>query len=124
MIDERFEAGINVINELFPPTDGQEKPQPPYPEEIAADFAKFSVSTVMGDIWGREGLDKSKRALITIGALTVMDKPQQLKSYIEAALTLGVSRGEISEAIMHVSVYGGVPSAIQALAVAKEVFES
>ena len=124
MSDESFEKGMAVIADLFMPTGSEAPKQPPYPEEIAEDFARLSVSTVMGDVWGRPGLDKSKKAIVTIGALTVTGKTAQLKSYIAAALNLGVPREEICEVILHVSVYGGFPAAIEALGVAKEVFDA
>ena len=101
-------------------------PRPPrfeYPAEIAEDWNRFSIATVMGDVWGRPGLEPRQRAMITIAVLTALDKPEQLRSYITAGLNLGLRRQEICEVIFHVSVYAGFPSAIQGLGVAKEVFD-
>jgi 4-carboxymuconolactone decarboxylase len=77
----------------------------------------------MGDVWGRKGLDPKDRAMITIGVLTALNKPEQLRSYITAGLNLGLTREQICEIILHISVYAGFPTAIQGFAVAKEVFE-
>lgn len=121
MTTEQFQRGMNTVLELFP----QRKellPSFPIPKEIADDWNVFTCSAVMGDIWSRPGLPKTSRAMITIAALTVLDKPNQLKAYISAALNIGVSRQEICEIIMQMAAYGGVPAAIEALGVAHGVF--
>jgi 4-carboxymuconolactone decarboxylase len=78
----------------------------------------------MGDVWGRPGLEPKDRAKLTIAVLTALDKPEQLKSYITGGLNLGLTREEICEVILHVSVYAGFPAAIQGFAAANEVFDA
>ena len=124
MTDERFLQGLKTAGELFPPREDGESPRFSYPPEIADDWNALSISTVMGDVWSRPGLPKTQRAMLTIAAMTVLDKPEQLKAYITAALNLGVTRHEVCEVIMQMAVYGGFPAAIQGLGVANEVFES
>lgn len=122
---DRVARGMAVALELFTPKSS-DAPRPPrfeYPTEIAEDWNRFSISTVMGDVWGRPGLEPRQRAMITIAVLTALDKPEQLRSYITAGLNLGLTREEICEVIFQVSVYAGFPSAIQGLGVAKEVFD-
>jgi len=125
--DPRFAKGMGTAIKLFTPAEGKQSPRPPsfaYPKEIAEHWNQFSISTVMGDVWGREGLDPKQRAMITIAVLTALDKPEQLRSYVTAALNLGLAREEICETIFQVSVYAGFPSAIQGLGIAKEVFDA
>lgn len=122
--DDRLARGMKTALELFTPKSTG-KPRPPsfqYPAEIAQDWNKFSISTVMGDVWGRPGLDPKQRAMITIGVLTALDKPEQLRSYITAGLNVGLTREEICEIILQISVYAGFPTAIQGFGVANEVF--
>jgi 4-carboxymuconolactone decarboxylase len=122
--DDRLARGMKTALELFTPKSTG-KPRPPsfqYPGEIAQDWNKFSISTVMGDVWGRPGLEPKQRAMITIGVLTALDKPEQLRSYITAGLNVGLTREEICEIILQISVYAGFPTAIQGFGVANEVF--
>jgi 4-carboxymuconolactone decarboxylase len=122
--DDRLARGMKTALELFTPKSTG-KPRPPsfqYPAEIAQDWNKFSISTVMGDVWGRPGLEPKQRAMITIGVLTALDKPEQLRSYITAGLNVGLTREEICEIILQISVYAGFPTAIQGFGVANEVF--
>lgn len=124
-IDDRLARGMATAIKLFTPsTSGA--PRPPsfeYPKEIVEDWNQFSISTVMGDVWGREGLEPKNRAMITIAVLTAMNKPEQLRSYITAGLNLGLTREEICEIILHISVYAGFPTAIQGFGVANDVFK-
>lgn len=120
--DDRATRGMAIALELFKPGGPVGAPRFEYPKEIAEDWNRHSISTVMGDVWGRPGLAKKQRALITIALLTAIDKPEQLRAYVTGGLNLGLTRQEICEAIFHVSVYAGFPAAIQGLGIANEVF--
>jgi 4-carboxymuconolactone decarboxylase len=122
-IDPRLARGMKTALELFPP-GGAGAPSFRYPEEIAADWNQFSVSTVMGDVWGREGLEPKDRAKITIAVLAALGRPEQLKAYIAGGLNLGLTREEICEIVLHISVYAGFPAAIQGFAAVNEVFDA
>jgi len=95
-IDPRLARGMTTAIKLFTPKSGA--PNPPsfkYPKEIAEAWNQLSISTVMGDVWGREALDPKQRAMITIGVLTALDKPAQLRQYITGGLNLGLTRFEL-----------------------------
>ena len=52
-----------------------------------------------------------------------MGKLEQLRAYVVGGLNLGLTREEICEIILHISVYAGFPAAIQGFGVANEVFD-
>ncbi|MCK6565136.1 MAG: carboxymuconolactone decarboxylase family protein [Dehalococcoidia bacterium] len=120
--DPSLARGMQVASQMFPPGAPAAAPRFEYPDEIAADWSAFSVSTVLGDVWGRPGLDLKQRALISIATLTALSRLGQLRAYIVAGLNLGLTRSEICEAIFQVSVYAGFPAAIEGLGVANSVF--
>jgi 4-carboxymuconolactone decarboxylase len=102
------EAGENVIAALA---------------GIAPDFAPLLVSYAFGDIYSRPGLDLRMRQVATVAALTAMSTAApQLKVHIGAALNVGLTRDEIIEVIVQMSVYAGFPAALNSLFAAKEVF--
>jgi len=123
MTEDRLQIGKALATELFAPRDNVPAVgRFNFPPEIADDFRNLATTTVMTDVWSRPGLEKKNRAMITIAALTVQDKPDQLEAYITAGLRLGVSRQEICEVIMQMAIYGSFPAAIQGLRVANDVF--
>ena len=119
--DDRFTRAMEPLRTLFPP-DAVSPPQFRYPPEIERDWSVFSISTVLGDVWSRPGLEMKHRSMISIAALTALDKPAQLKAYIIGALNVGLTRSEVCEVIFQMAVYAGFPAAILGFAVANEVF--
>jgi 4-carboxymuconolactone decarboxylase len=103
-------AGQNVIDSLA---------------DIAPEFSKYLIEFPFGDIYSRQGLGLREREIATIAALTAMGTATpQLKVHIEAGLNVGLSRDEIIEVLMQMSVYAGFPAALNGLFAAKEVFKS
>ena len=49
--------------------------------------------------------------------------PVELKSHINMALNVGVTRAEILEVFIQLAVYAGFPAAVNAVFTAKEVFD-
>ena len=102
------EAGENVIASLA---------------GIAPDFATYLLEFPFGDIYSRPGLGLRDREIATIAALCAMGTAQpQLEVHIEAGLNVGLTRAEIAEILMQMSVYAGFPAALNGFAAAKAVF--
>ncbi len=93
-------------------------------EKVSPDIVKYAINHVCGDIYIRPGLDVKSREMIAISALIVANNMFHVKVHIEAALNIGVSPEEIKEIIIQTSVYGGWAASLNAMMVAKEVFES
>ena len=90
---------------------------------VAPRLIELTETLVYPDIWGRPGLSKRDRSLITVAALMAMYRPDQLRGHTERALANGVTREEIGELITHLAFYAGWPSAMSAAKVVKQVFE-
>ena len=91
-------------------------------DDLTRDFQAFVTEYAWGAVWTREGLSRRDRSLLNLGMLTALGKPQELKLHLHGALTNGVTREEIREALMRSAVYCGVPAALEAFRVAREVF--
>ncbi len=74
-----------------------------------------------GTVWARDGLPRRTRSLINLSMIAALNRPHELKLHVLGALRNGVSREEIREVLLQVAIYGGVPAAIDAFRVAKEV---
>lgn len=87
------------------------------------DLAKDMSLYITGQMYAREKIPHETRQLITVAALTVLVRPDELKLHIHAALNVGCTKEEVAEVIFQTSIYGGVPAANTALAVLKDVLE-
>jgi 4-carboxymuconolactone decarboxylase len=77
---------------------------------------------LFGDIWERSVLSKRDRSLITIAALTVLYRTDQLQGHIARGLDNGLTEEEIIEAVTQMAFYGGWPTGVNAARVARLVF--
>ena len=90
---------------------------------IAPDLHRFIVEFAFGDILSRPGLPVATREIVTLSALSAMGTAQpQLRVHLNAALNVGVPRTQVVELFMQIAVYAGIPAALNALYLAKEVF--
>ncbi|OKI35311.1 carboxymuconolactone decarboxylase [Saccharothrix sp. CB00851] len=92
--------------------------------DIAPDLGRYVVEFAFGDVYHRPWLTTPQRQLVTIGALTAFgDTAPQLRVHLGAALRVGLSRLQVVEALIHVVPYAGFPRVLNAVGVAREVFE-
>ncbi|WP_046213183.1 carboxymuconolactone decarboxylase family protein [Paenibacillus wulumuqiensis] len=93
-------------------------------EQIAPDLGRYIIEFAFGDIYTRPGLDARQRQLITLSSLTTQGGCEpQLNVHINASLNVGLTPLEIVEAIMHCVPYTGFPRVLNAVFVAKRIFE-
>jgi 4-carboxymuconolactone decarboxylase len=84
-------------------------------------LAKQLSVFITGRMYARERIPHPTRQLITVAALTVLERTEELKLHIYAALNVGCDPKEIAEVIFQCGIYGGMPVVNQALKVLREV---
>jgi 4-carboxymuconolactone decarboxylase len=121
MKNERFEEGLKKLQEI----DGEAGQKViDSLASIAPDLAKYTIEFPFGDVYQRPGLDLKSREMATVAALTALGHCQpQLNVHINGALNVGCTPEEIIEIIIQMAVYAGFPAALNAMFVAKEVFQ-
>jgi 4-carboxymuconolactone decarboxylase len=90
-------------------------------DETTRDFQDFITRFAWGDIWSRPGLDRRTRSFVTLAALMALNHHDELAMHVRAALRNGLRPEEISEVLLHTSVYAGVPAANRAFAAAQPI---
>ena len=95
----------------------------PASAELAPDLHRIAGEALFGTIWQRPGLETRRREMITLSALTVLQRENQLTRHVGNALNLGLTPQQVVEVMIHASWYGGVPTAFNAMGVAKTVFD-
>lgn len=91
--------------------------------ELAPDLEEMINEVLFGRVWTRSGLEPKMRSAITIASLMAMQRLPQLKGHIANGLNMGLSKQEIIEILIHIAFYAGVPTAVNAFQLAKEVFQ-
>ncbi len=92
--------------------------------DVAPALAHHVVAYGFGDVYSRPGLTPPQRQLVTLGMLTALGGCEpQLDVHVNASLNVGLTPTQIVEAITHAAVYCGFPKALNAIFVAKRVFD-
>jgi 4-carboxymuconolactone decarboxylase len=116
---ERYDQGMRVRREVL--GDEHVDRAVARTDDVTRDFQDYITRNAWGDIWSRPGLPRRDRSLITLALLAALQHEGELAMHVRAALRNGVTREEISEVLLQVGLYAGVPVANRALAVAQEV---
>ena len=87
------------------------------------DLAKDLSLFITGQMYAREKIPHTTRQLVTVAALTVLARLDELRLHIEAALNVGCTPQEIAEVIFQTAIYGGMPATNSALKTLKSVLE-
>jgi 4-carboxymuconolactone decarboxylase len=77
-----------------------------------------------GYAWTRtEALAPRTRSLLNLVMLTALGKTSELKLHVRGAINNGVTVEEIREALLHATVYCGVPAGLEAFRASHEVLD-
>lgn len=121
---ERFKKGMEIIREY---EDKSENPAYSITFDSLMDLdpelENYIVEFAFGDIYSRKGLDHKQKTLLTIASVTTQSLEPQLRLHVNTGLTIGITPAEIVGSIIHLLPYIGFPRVLNALSVAKDVFE-
>jgi 3-oxoadipate enol-lactonase/4-carboxymuconolactone decarboxylase len=87
--------------------------------DFTAAFQDLITRYAWGSVWTRPGLDRRTRSCITLAMLAALGHHDELAMHVPAALRNGVTEDEISEILLQVAIYAGVPAANSAFTVAR-----
>lgn len=118
----RFERGLNKLSEV----DGTAGEQVIAAlNDISPDLGKYIVEFGFGDIYCRDTLELQEREMITLSSLlTLGGCESQLDVHINGALNVGITPQKIIEIFLQCIPYTGFPRVLNAVGVAKKVFQS
>ena len=87
------------------------------------DLAQPSIDFAFGETLARDGLEHKAKLLAIIAMLAASgNRSDALRLHLAGALANGVTREEIIELLIQLSVYRGFPAALNAFSVARSVF--
>lgn len=85
-------------------------------------FQDLITRYAWGEIWSRPGLTRHTRSLLTLAMMVALNRGEEFRMHVRAALRNKVTREEIQEVLLQAAIYCGVPAANQAFHIAEEVF--
>lgn len=119
---ETYEKGREIRRQLMGDAMVERMAKDVYDDPIMEKFGDYASEAVFGLLWSRPGLDLKTRALICVISDTATARWPELAIHLRMARRQGWTEDELSEALLHVAGYIGVPSVREAMIVAKDVF--
>ncbi|SDM92151.1 alpha/beta fold hydrolase [Vreelandella arcis] len=87
---------------------------------LDAPFQQMITRLAWGELWSNNDLTHRERSMITTGILAALGR-EELALHLKTAKRIGLTEAELRQVLMHVAIYGGVPAANHAFALAKEL---
>lgn len=116
---KRYESGLKVRRQVL--GDAHVERSLAHLTPFNTPFQDLITRYAWGEIWTRPGLPRQTRSLITLAMLVALNRGDELRMHIQAALRNGVSEVEIQEVFLQCAIYCGVPAANEAFRLAQEV---
>lgn len=122
MPDDILAARTRATAELYFRGVSDEKPFElwrAFDKELGKTLSLF----ITGQMYARQKIPHRTRQLVTVAVLTALNRPDELKLHIQAALNVGCEPNEIAEVIFQTFVYAGIPPVNTALKTLRTVLK-
>jgi 4-carboxymuconolactone decarboxylase len=119
---EWLEKGVAMRRELYGDAAVARSNAANYDDPIMGKFIDYAQEAVFGGLWARPGLDLKTRTLICVISDTVMGREEELAIHLRFALRQGWTEDELTESMLQLSGYIGLPLVRGAMLKARAVF--
>ncbi|MFT5488371.1 MAG: 4-carboxymuconolactone decarboxylase [Paracoccaceae bacterium] len=120
---ETYEKGAATRREVMGDAVADRMATSVYSGPVMETFAEYATEAVFGMLWSRPGLDHKTRAMITVTSDVCNHSWPELEIHLRFALNLGWAEEELTEALLHLGGYIGVPTVREAMIMADRVFK-
>jgi 4-carboxymuconolactone decarboxylase len=118
MTDQKYENGMSIRRAVL----GDAYVDRTNITDFNKDFQDLITRYAWGEIWSRPGLPRPTRSLITLAMMVALNRTDEFRLHVRAAINNGVTREEIKEVLLQSAIYCGVPAANTAFHAAEDVF--
>ena len=120
-MDDLFERGLALRREVLGAEYVDKSLQSA--NDFMMAFQRITTEWCWGYAWTRPGLDKKTRSLLNLAMLTALNRSPEIKLHVRGALNNGVTVDEIKEALIHATIYCGIPAGLDAFKAANDVLK-
>lgn len=118
---ERFDAGLKtrreVLGDAYVDAAVQKATDYTWPmQQLVTEYC-------WNEIWNRPGLDRKQRSILNLGMIAALGRMHEFKIHVRGAIANGLTKEEIREIIMQITIYCGVPAGVDCQCVALDAFE-
>ena len=119
---ELYEQGEAIRRQLRGDADFMRNKREYDKDPVMKRFIDVATETVFGALWARPGLDFKTRTLICVVSDAATGRAPELGLHLRMALRQGWTEDELTEVLLHLSGYVGVPIIRESMMVASKAF--
>jgi 4-carboxymuconolactone decarboxylase len=119
---ELYKKGAAMRRQLMGDAAVERSGREIYSDPVMKKFIDMATETVFGALWTRPGLDLKTRALICVVSDAATGREPELGLHLRMALRQGWTEEELTELLLHLSGYVGVPIIRESMMVASKAF--
>ncbi len=120
--NEMYRRGDEVRRQLLGEAYVERANRTTYSDPVMRKFIDVATETLFGALWTRPGLDLKTRTLVCVVSDAATGRDAELAIHLRMAVRQGWTEEELTEALLHLSGYVGVPLIREALLTASRVF--
>ena len=106
---ELYKKGAAMRRQLLGHAAVERSAREIYSDPVMKKFIDMATETVFGALWTRPGLDLKTRALVCVVSDAATGREPELGLHLRMALRQGWTEEELTEVLLHLSGYVGVP---------------
>ena len=113
MIKKQIESKLSIGDKTRRMVLGQEHVDAANENKSILDeaFQELIVEGAWGAVWSRPDLSKRERSMITLAILASQSNWDEFDLHLRACKNTGASLRDVTEVLLHVGIYAGVPKA-------------
>jgi len=119
---ELHKKGSAIRQQLLGDAYVQKVNETTYKDPVMRKFIDVATETVFGALWSRPGLDLKTRTLVCVVSDAATGRDPELAIHLRMALRQGWTEEELTEVLLHLSGYVGVPIIRESMLTASKVF--
>lgn len=119
---ELYRKGAEIRRRLLGDDWVEKTNKTTYADPLMRKFIDVATETVFGALWSRPGLDLKTRTLVCVVSDAATGRTPELAIHLRMALRQGWTQDELTEVLLQLGGYVGVPIIREAMLTAREVF--
>ena len=119
---EPYRKGAALRRQLLGDAAVERSAREIYSDPVMKKFIDLATETVFGALWTRPGLDLKTRTLVCVVSDAATGREPELGLHLRLALRQGWTEEELTEVLLHLSGYVGVPIIRESMMEASKVF--
>ena len=114
MSDQRLEYGLKVFGELMGEDKAAILREGRKSQGFASAIGNLAIGGCFAEVWGRDGIERKHRSLITLSILIATRQTLELKNHVRIGVRNGLTVRDFEELLIQCVPYLGFPAVASA----------